>query len=117
MLGACVPRLQESTMPVQLRMKRSEFEPAYLRTYRSGALQKKIAEALAALEDCTLCPRDCHVNRLADQYAVCRRGGTRWWAAISRITAKRIVCAAGAAAGRFSFLGATYAACSARTTT
>jgi putative pyruvate formate lyase activating enzyme len=60
--------------PAQWRIKRSEFEPAYLRTYRSGALQRKVEEAIAALEDCTLCPRDCHVNRLADKYAVCRTG-------------------------------------------
>ncbi len=55
-------------------MKRSEFEPAYLRTYRSGSLQRKVKEAIAALEDCTLCPRDCHVNRLADKFAVCKTG-------------------------------------------
>jgi putative pyruvate formate lyase activating enzyme len=55
-------------------MKRNEFEPAYLRTHRSGSLQRKVKEAIAALEDCTLCPRDCHVNRLADKFAVCKTG-------------------------------------------
>jgi len=60
--------------PPESRRKRSEFEPAYLSTYHSGALQKKIEEAIAALADCTLCPRDCHVNRLADKYAVCKTG-------------------------------------------
>ncbi len=61
-------------MPGQLRMQRSEFEPAYLRTYQSGKLHEKIKEAVAALADCTLCPRDCHVNRLDDKYAVCKTG-------------------------------------------
>jgi len=56
------------------RMKRSDFEPAYLRAWRSGALQRKIAEALTALEHCTLCPRDCHVNRLQNRFAVCKTG-------------------------------------------
>ncbi|MGH9789833.1 MAG: radical SAM protein, partial [Candidatus Acidiferrales bacterium] len=56
------------------RMKRNEFEPAYFRAWRSGALQRKVEEALAALADCTLCPRDCHVNRLENKFAVCKTG-------------------------------------------
>jgi putative pyruvate formate lyase activating enzyme len=56
------------------RMKRSEFQPAYLRTHRSGALRRKVEEALAALADCALCPRDCHVDRLAGRFAVCKTG-------------------------------------------
>ena len=57
-----------------MRLKRSEFEPAYLRLYQSGELARRVSEALAALEDCTLCPRNCHVNRLADRFAVCKTG-------------------------------------------
>ncbi len=56
------------------RLKRSQFEPAYLRLYKSGEVERRVEEALAALEDCTLCPRDCHVNRLADKFAVCKTG-------------------------------------------
>ncbi len=55
-------------------LKRSEFEPAYLCAHRSGALRRKIEEALAALADCALCPRDCHVNRLENKFAVCKTG-------------------------------------------
>ncbi len=55
-------------------MKRCDFEPAYLRAHRSGALARKVDEALAALADCTLCPRDCHVDRSADSFAVCKTG-------------------------------------------
>jgi len=53
---------------------RSLFQPAYLRLHRSGELALRVEEALAALADCMLCPRDCHVNRLADRFAVCKTG-------------------------------------------
>lgn len=56
------------------RMNRREFQPAYLGAWRTGELARKVEEALRALEDCTLCPRDCHANRLADKFAVCRTG-------------------------------------------
>ncbi|MGH9804822.1 MAG: radical SAM protein [Candidatus Acidiferrales bacterium] len=54
--------------------KRSDFEPAYVRLHRSGELARRVKEALEALADCTLCPRDCHVDRLADRFAVCKTG-------------------------------------------
>ena len=57
-----------------VRVKRSEFTPAYLRLYESSELARRVERALALLEDCTLCPRDCHVNRLADKFAVCKTG-------------------------------------------
>lgn len=52
----------------------SKFEPAYLRTYESGELARKVERALSDLADCTLCPRDCHVNRLENEFPVCRTG-------------------------------------------
>ncbi len=55
-------------------MRRRDFVPAYLRTWESGVLKEKVARALELLRDCTLCPRDCHVNRLEDRYAVCKTG-------------------------------------------
>ncbi|MDR7438657.1 MAG: radical SAM protein [Armatimonadota bacterium] len=51
-----------------------EFTPAYLRTYEEGRLREKVEEALEALRDCTLCPRNCHVNRQENRFAVCRVG-------------------------------------------
>ncbi len=51
-----------------------DFEPAYLRLYRSGALAQRVEQARAALAACRLCPRACGVNRLADERAVCRTG-------------------------------------------
>ncbi len=50
------------------------FQPAYLKTYASGALETKVKEALDALRSCRLCPRDCDVNRLANDYATCLSG-------------------------------------------
>jgi putative pyruvate formate lyase activating enzyme len=52
----------------------SEFEPAYLRLYRSGELARRVERARALLADCALCPRNCHVNRLDDKFAVCKTG-------------------------------------------
>jgi putative pyruvate formate lyase activating enzyme len=50
------------------------FVPAYVETYESGALRDKVDEAVEALRSCHLCPRDCDVDRLADERAVCRTG-------------------------------------------
>jgi putative pyruvate formate lyase activating enzyme len=49
-----------------------DFEPAYLALYRSGELQKRVQEGLAALENCTLCPRLCKVNRKEGCVGVCK---------------------------------------------
>jgi putative pyruvate formate lyase activating enzyme len=48
--------------------------PAYLGAYERGELARKIDEALRALESCTVCPRDCGINRLLDEKKVCRVG-------------------------------------------
>ncbi|MFQ5638404.1 MAG: radical SAM protein [bacterium] len=49
-------------------------EPSYLKAFESGDLHDKVHQALGLLESCTVCPRDCKVNRLQDDYAVCRTG-------------------------------------------
>ena len=51
-------------------------EPLYLSLFRSGELQRRVDVAIQSLEDCTTCPRDCHVDRLHDQAknALCRTG-------------------------------------------
>jgi putative pyruvate formate lyase activating enzyme len=49
-------------------------EPAYLSLYRSGELALRVERALASLETCRVCPRNCDVNRLADKYAFCKTG-------------------------------------------
>ena len=55
-------------------LPRAQFVPAYLRTYEEGRLQEKVERARALLADCTVCPRDCHVNRLDDRFGVCKVG-------------------------------------------
>ncbi len=50
------------------------FQPAYLALHRSGELQRRVEAALEALKDCRVCPRDCAVDRLADQAAACHTG-------------------------------------------
>jgi putative pyruvate formate lyase activating enzyme len=53
---------------------RIELPPIAVASYRSGALESKVGEALEELADCRLCPRDCGVDRLADHKAVCKTG-------------------------------------------
>ncbi|MFQ6673939.1 MAG: radical SAM protein [Fidelibacterota bacterium] len=48
--------------------------PAYLEAYESGLLQKKVEEALEMLESCHVCPRNCGINRLENDWAVCKSG-------------------------------------------
>ncbi len=52
----------------------SEFEPGYVRLWKSGELARRAERALARLEDCVLCPRNCHVNRLINKTAACKSG-------------------------------------------
>ena len=52
-----------------------DFQPAYLSLFRSGQLQERVRLAYEHLENCDLCPRYCHVNRLRlIRGAVCRTG-------------------------------------------
>ncbi len=51
-----------------------DFEPAYLEIFRQGGIAARIATAIAELEDCCVCPRNCHVNRLLDKAKVCNTG-------------------------------------------
>jgi len=46
--------------------------PAYIETARTGELQERAAQAVAALSECRLCPRECGVNRLEGELGVCR---------------------------------------------
>jgi putative pyruvate formate lyase activating enzyme len=50
------------------------FEPSYIETYKSGKLRKKIEAAYKILENCTLCPNRCRVNRLAGELGDCKVG-------------------------------------------
>ncbi|MDO9465446.1 MAG: radical SAM protein [bacterium] len=48
--------------------------PKYLETYKSGLLEEKVKRAHEILSSCTLCPRNCRVNRLKDKKGFCRSG-------------------------------------------
>jgi putative pyruvate formate lyase activating enzyme len=61
-------------MSVTTRRPSSRSQPAYLRLYESGELQRRVERARRLLESCTACPRNCRVDRLADKFAVCKTG-------------------------------------------
>jgi putative pyruvate formate lyase activating enzyme len=48
--------------------------PGYLELHERGDLRARARSALEELADCHLCPRDCGVDRTADQVGVCRIG-------------------------------------------
>lgn len=50
------------------------FEPACIGLHRSGELQERVAAGLHELEDCCACPRNCHINRMANETKVCNTG-------------------------------------------
>jgi len=50
------------------------FEAAYMALYRSGELRARVEAAVAGLAHCTVCPRDCGVDRLANETATCKTG-------------------------------------------
>lgn len=58
----------------QYTIERRHFEPAYLRLYESGELGHRVEMALERLADCRVCPRNCGVDRLEDNFAVCKTG-------------------------------------------
>jgi putative pyruvate formate lyase activating enzyme len=55
-------------------LRRSEFVPAYLRTYELGQFEEKIRIGQELLHSCRVCPRDCEVNRWENKSGVCRTG-------------------------------------------
>lgn len=54
--------------------RRTDSYPAYLALARSGVLARRRERAVAMLEQCSLCPRRCGVDRLEDERGVCGIG-------------------------------------------
>lgn len=54
------------------------YRPAYLKTYQCGQLQDKIELASKVLQNCTLCPRACHINRLEGEMGICKTAQWAW---------------------------------------
>jgi putative pyruvate formate lyase activating enzyme len=48
------------------------MQPRYIDLYRAGDLHCRIDKLKEVLKECTLCPRECRVNRLNGKYGVCR---------------------------------------------
>jgi putative pyruvate formate lyase activating enzyme len=69
-----------ATVPVEVHghgrfvVASGDFVPAYIKTHEQGGFKAKVDEAKAMLGECTVCPRDCRVDRWADQRATCATG-------------------------------------------
>lgn len=62
----------------KMQSESTKRQPAYLKAARSGLLSQKVEEARKGLSDCVLCPRKCHVDRVAGQTGVCKTGANAW---------------------------------------
>ena len=50
------------------------MKPAYVKLFREGGLSERIDNAMALMEACRLCPRECGVNRLEGERGICKTG-------------------------------------------
>jgi putative pyruvate formate lyase activating enzyme len=48
--------------------------PGYLELLATGELEDRTEKARALLRDCTVCPRECRVNRINDETGFCKTG-------------------------------------------
>ncbi len=62
-----------TSQPVDPRFLRDPFEPSYL-SLSSDEIRSRVEAGLRELEDCCACPRNCHVNRMADETKICNTG-------------------------------------------
>ncbi|MFZ1956523.1 MAG: radical SAM protein [Desulfobacterales bacterium] len=53
-------------------------DASYIRLIEQGKLAEKIRSVRSMLHACTLCPRECRVDRLAGQTGVCKTGAHAW---------------------------------------
>ena len=50
------------------------MEAAYIKAHRQGILKERAGELRRVMGDCTLCPRDCHADRLSGELGTCKTG-------------------------------------------
>jgi putative pyruvate formate lyase activating enzyme len=50
------------------------MKPSYLKLYREGELSKRVQRAISLMQSCSLCPRECGVNRLEGETGYCESG-------------------------------------------
>jgi putative pyruvate formate lyase activating enzyme len=55
-------------------MSAKDFQPSYIQTHKNGELDKRIDAAFQKLESCSVCPRNCGVNRLQEEKGTCSSG-------------------------------------------
>ena len=55
-------------------MQSKNIEPAYLKTFQDGLFPEIIEKAFRLLEHCSLCPRNCGVNRIEGEREFCGAG-------------------------------------------
>lgn len=70
--ASCPPRRQ--MLHAAIAAKSECFQPSYIGLWRSGELQRRAELGVSKLADCTLCPRNCHVNRIENKTGVCKTG-------------------------------------------
>jgi len=64
------------TPPFQINSE--DFEPAYMKLFWTGELYRRSRAGLRHLKSCKVCPRDCEVDRLNDEWALCKTGRYAW---------------------------------------
>lgn len=52
-------------------MESGSFKPAFLQSYKEGLFPERIEKAFRMLGECTVCPRNCHVNRIDGESGFC----------------------------------------------
>jgi len=55
-------------------MPSHKHKPSYIDLFATGELEERITKAESLLNRCTICPRECHVNRLNDEMGFCKTG-------------------------------------------
>jgi putative pyruvate formate lyase activating enzyme len=50
------------------------FEPSYIKTFNDGTLRERADQARGMLKECTVCPRECGINRLEEEVGFCGLG-------------------------------------------
>jgi putative pyruvate formate lyase activating enzyme len=65
--------IARTTHRIEPRFVLDPFEPAYL-SLLPEEIGSRVEAGLSELEDCCACPRNCHVNRMANETNVCNTG-------------------------------------------
>jgi putative pyruvate formate lyase activating enzyme len=53
---------------------KDDFKPAYLETYEKGLFPERVRKAFQLLQECTVCPRKCSIDRTRGEKGFCRAG-------------------------------------------